>query len=427
MAKLIVLPKLGLTMTEGTIARWYKSEGDEVKVGDILYDLETDKLTNEIECRNDGIIRKIFVQEGDKVPCLAPVAIIAGADEDISDLMPAGSAPEVKEEPKAEAVAAAVPEPPRANAPASPAAKKLAKEKGIDIALVTGTGPGGRITIEDVEKYTPVQEAMPLKASPVAEKLAEEKGIDLKDVPAEGRIMKADVEKLIPKAEAGGEERIKMTGMRKVIAKRMAESWNTCPTVTFDISVDVTNMDHLRELLKKEEVPVSYTDIIAFMAARTLLEFPLVNSSVDGTDIILKKYVNLGIAVALDDGLLVPVIKDADKKGLKELSTELRLLATDARAGRLGPDSLTGGTFTITNLGMFGIESFSPIINLPEVAILGVNAIKDVVVPDCCGFTTKKFMGLSLTADHRVVDGSVAAQFLARLRKKLENPALLFI
>jgi pyruvate dehydrogenase E2 component (dihydrolipoamide acetyltransferase) len=261
----------------------------------------------------------------------------------------------------------------------------------------------------------------------VAEKLAADKGIDLKDVPSEGRIMKADVEKVIPKPEAGGEERVKMTGMRKVIAKRMAESWNTCPTVTFDISVDITNMDQLRELLKKEEVPVSYTDIIAFMVARTLPEFPLVNSSVDGTDIIMKKYVNLGIAVALDDGLLVPVIRDADKKGLKELSIELKLLATDARAGRLGPDSLSGGTFTITNLGMFGIESFSPIINLPEVAILGVNAIREVVVPDCCGFTTKKFMGLSLTADHRVVDGSVAAQFLARLRKKLENPALLFI
>lgn len=430
MAKLIVLPKLGLTMTEGTIARWYKQEGDEVKVGDILYDLETDKLTNEIEARNEGILRKIFIQEGEKAPCLAPVAIIAAADEDIADLMPGGAEPARKEEPKAEEVPAAEAPPaeaPKANAPASPAAKKLAREKGIDIALVTGTGPGGRITIEDVEKYTPAQEAPPLKASPVAEKLAADKGIDLKDVPAEGRIMKADVEKVIPKAEAGGEERVKMSGMRKVIAKRMAESWNTCPTVTFDISVDITNMDHLRDLLKKEEIPVSYTDIIAFMTARTLHEFPLVNSSVDGTDIILKKYVNLGIAVALDDGLLVPVIRDADKKGLKELSTELKLLATDARAGRLGPDSLSGGTFTITNLGMFGIESFSPIINLPEVAILGVNAIREVVVPDCCGFTTKKYMGLSLTADHRVVDGSVAAQFLARLRKKLENPALLFI
>jgi len=318
MAKLIVLPKLGLTMTEGTIARWYKQEGDEVKVGDILYDLETDKLTNEIEARNDGIIRKIFIQEGEKAPCLAPVAIIAAADEDISDLMPGGTEPVMKEEPKAEEVKAGevpAPEASKANAPASPAAKKLAREKGIDISLVTGTGPGGRITIEDVEKYTPVQEAPPVKASPTAEKIAADKGIDLKDIPSEGRIMKADVEKVIPKAEAGGEERVKMSGMRKVIAKRMAESWNTCPTVTFDISVDITNMDHLRDLLKKEEVSVSYTDIIAFMTARTLPEFPLVNSSVDGTDIIFKKYVNLGIAVALDDGLLVPVIRDADKKG----------------------------------------------------------------------------------------------------------------
>lgn len=437
MATLLVMPKLGLTMKEGTVGRWYKEVGDEVKKGDVLYDVETDKLTNEVESRDNGILRAILVQEGEKVPCMTGVGIIAGADEDISALLPgdakadAVKESDVKQETaKPEAAAA----PAGGSVIASPAAKKLAKEKGLDISRVTGTGPGGRITIDDVESFVPEKaesaaktEGTP-KASPTAVKMAEDLGVDLKGIPSEGRIMKADVRAAYEQRETGAsEETVPMNTMRKVIARRMSESWNTCPTVTFDLGVDITAIRELREKLKKENIQVSYTDILAFITARTLREFPKVNSSVDGESIIYKRYVNLGVAVALPDGLLVPVIRDADRKGLETISKELHVLAVDAKAGRLSPDDFSGGTFTITNLGMFGIERFSPIINLPEVAILGVNAIRDQVVVEDGNIVVKPIMNLSLTADHRVVDGAVAAEFLARLKKKLENPALLLV
>lgn len=437
MATLLVMPKLGLTMKEGTVGRWYKEVGDEVKKGDVLYDVETDKLTNEVEARDNGILRAILVQEGEKVPCMTGVGIIAGADEDISSFLPGDKKADVVKEAetkmdssKPEAAAA----PAGAGFIASPAAKKLAKEKGVDLAKVTGTGPGGRITIDDVEKYEPEKaDSIPKtddapKASPTAVKMAEDLGVDLKGIPVEGRIMKADVRAAYDQREAGAsEETVPMNTMRKVIARRMSESWNTCPTVTFDIGIDITAIKELRDKLKKEEIQVSYTDILAFVTAHTLTEFPKVNSSVEGNSIIYKRYVNLGIAVALPDGLLVPVIRDADRKGLQAISKELHVLAVDAKAGRLSPDEFSGGTFTITNLGMFGIERFSPIINLPEVAILGVNAIKDQVVVENGNIVVRPIMNLSLTADHRVVDGAVAAEFLARLKKKLENPALLLV
>lgn len=437
MATLLVMPKLGLTMKEGTVGRWYKEVGDEVKKGDVLYDVETDKLTNEVESRDNGILRAILVQEGEKVPCMTGVGIIAGADEDISALLPGDAKAdavretEMKQEPaKTEAAAP----PSGGSVIASPAAKKLAKEKGLDISKVTGTGPGGRITIDDVESFVPGKEESTSKmegtpkASPTAVKMAEDLGVDLKEIPSEGRIMKADVRAAYAQREAGAsEETVPMNTMRKVIARRMSESWNTCPTVTFDLGVDITAIRELREKLKKENIQVSYTDILAFITARTLTEFPKVNSSIDGESIIYKRYVNLGVAVALPDGLLVPVIRDADRKGLETISKELHVLAVDAKAGRLSPDDFSGGTFTITNLGMFGIERFSPIINLPEVAILGVNAIKDQVVVEDGNIVVKPIMNLSLTADHRVVDGAVAAEFMARLKKKLENPALLLV
>ena len=437
MATLLVMPKLGLTMKEGTVGRWYKEVGDEVKKGDVLYDVETDKLTNEVESRDNGILRAILVREGEKVPCMTGVGIIAGADEDISALLPgdvkadAVKAEEVKQEPaKPEATAP----PSGGSVIASPAAKKLAKEKGLDISKVTGTGPGGRITLDDVESFEPEKEGSAPKtegtpkASPTAVRMAEDLGVDLKEIPSEGRIMKADVRTAFEQRETGAsEETVPMNTMRKVIARRMSESWNTCPTVTFDLGVDITAIRELREKLKKENIQVSYTDILAFITARTLKEFPKVNSSIDGESILYKRYVNLGIAVALPDGLLVPVIRDADRKGLETISKELHVLAVDAKAGRLSPDDFSGGTFTITNLGMFGIERFSPIINLPEVAILGVNAIKDQVVVEDGNIVVRPIMNLSLTADHRVVDGAVAAEFLARLKKKLENPALLLV
>ena len=216
-----------------------------------------------------------------------------------------------------------------------------------------------------------------------------------------------------------------MSGMRKAIAKNMQNSHMTSPTVTFNLGIDMTEMKRYREQLKAKEIKVSYTDLLVKFVSKALTEFPLLNCSVEDNKIIYKHYVNMGVAVALDNGLVVPNIVDADKKSLTEISAEVKELAKLAREGKLPPEKLRGGTFTITNLGMYGIESFSPIINQPEVAILGVNTMEDKVVVRNGEMCIRPIMNLSLTADHRVVDGSVAAQFLQRVKSLMENPALI--
>ena len=442
MAKVIVMPKLGLTMTEGTVSKWLKHEGDTVKEGEGLFEVETDKLTNTIEASVSGVLLKIVAAEGAEVPCLKPVAVIGEPGEDYAALL-CGAAPA---EPKAGAAAPAAPAAPApARAPgervlASPAAKKLAKSLGIDISLVSGTGPKGRITEEDVKNYKPAGAApspMPedsgpkVKASPLAAKVAADIGVELKDIPAHGRVLAADILAAVqgagtgPAPAAPREETVPMNGMRKAIANNMLNSHMTSPTVTFNLGIDMTELKRLREQLKSDDVKVSYTDLLVKIVAKALTEFPLLNCSVDGNKIIYKHYVNMGVAVALDNGLVVPNVRDADKKTLSEISAEVKELAAKAREGRLPMDALSGGTFTITNLGMYGIESFSPIINQPEVAILGVNTMEDKVVVVNGEICVRPIMNLSLTADHRVVDGSVAAQFLQRIKKLMENPALL--
>ena len=442
MAKVIVMPKLGLTMTEGTVSKWLKHEGDTVKEGEGLFEVETDKLTNTIEASVSGVLLKIVAAEGAEVPCLKPVAVIGEPGEDYAALL-GGAAPA---EPKAGAEAPAAPAAPApARAPgervlASPAAKKLAKSLGIDISLVSGTGPKGRITEEDVKNYKPagaapspmLEDSGPkVKASPLAAKVAADIGVELKDIPAHGRVLAADILAAVqgagtgPAPAAPREEAVPMNGMRKAIANNMLNSHMTSPTVTFNLGIDMTELKRLREQLKSDDVKVSYTDLLVKIVAKALTEFPLLNCSVDGNKIIYKHYVNMGVAVALDNGLVVPNVRDADKKTLSEISAEVKELAAKAREGRLPMDALSGGTFTITNLGMYGIESFSPIINQPEVAILGVNTMEDKVVVVNGEICVRPIMNLSLTADHRVVDGSVAAQFLQRIKKLMENPALL--
>ncbi|WP_419727223.1 dihydrolipoamide acetyltransferase family protein [Terrisporobacter petrolearius] len=387
MANLLVLPKLGLTMTEGKIGTWYAEEGDSVEEGDILYELETDKLVNEVEAKESGVILKVFVEPGDVLPCLAPVAIIGEEGEDISNLIHNETKEEENEEKEKENInieKKIVEEKSIEKSGvviASPAAKKFAKENSIDINDVIGTGPKGRIILEDVEKY--------MNNKPVLSQIKE---------------------KVVP-----------MSQMRKIISKKMSESWNTCPAVTYDIKVDLSNISKLREEYKEKNIKVSYTDLLIYMLTQTLEQFPLLNSSIDGENIILKENINIGVAVATDAGLLVPVIKDADKKNIEEISSQLKEISSKAKDGSLSPDYLTGGTFTITNLGMYGIESFSPIINLPEVAILGIGAIKKEIVEVENGFVFKPFMKLCLSADHRVIDGAVAAQFLSQLKSNIEN------
>ena len=443
MATELLMPKLGLTMTEGTIDEWKKKEGDAVQKGEILYSVATDKLTNDVESDADGVLLKILVAEGETVPCKTLVGWIGAPGEAVPD----GAAPVA---PAAEAPAAAAPasgsvaavvsaapaRPAGAYVPATPYAKKLAKEKGFDLAQVPATGYKGVIVAKDVLAFTPAAAAAAapaVKASPLAAKVAADLGIDLSAVNAHGRVLAQDIlaylestrEKAEPAAADAREETKPMSGMRKAIARNMLASVQTSPTVTFNLGIDMSEMKRYREQLKAKEIKVSYTDLLVKFVSKALTEFPLLNCSVEDNKIIYKHYVNMGIAVALDNGLVVPNIQDADKKSLTEISAEVKELAKLAREGKLPPEKLRGGTFTITNLGMYGIESFTPIINQPEVAILGVNTMEDKVVVRNGEMVIRPIMNLSLTADHRVVDGSVAAQFLQRVKSLMENPALM--
>jgi pyruvate dehydrogenase E2 component (dihydrolipoamide acetyltransferase) len=279
--------------------------------------------------------------------------------------------------------------------------------------------------LQDVESFL----AKPnVRVSGLAKKIALEEGIDLDKVSADGRIMASDLQKYTSgSSEQELEERQPMSRMRKTIAVRMRESRDISPDVAYDISVDMSAMKAVKADLASEGVKVSYTDLLVRIVSRLLLSFPLLNCSVDGDSLIIKRYANIGVAVALPEGLVVPVIKNAHKKGLVEISNEMNSLAESAKSGNLNPDDMSGGSFTITNLGMFGIESFTPIINQPEVAILGVNAISDNVVMVNGEIKTLPIMKLSLVADHRAVDGAVAAQFLSKLKQFLEKPATMLL
>ena len=439
MAKVVVMPKLGLTMTEGTLSAWKKSVGDAVTEGEALFDVETDKLTNTIEASASGILLKILVEEGATVPCLEPVGIIGAVGEDISGLTggSAASSPAAEAAP-AEAVPASAPaKKAGGRVIASPVAKKLARELGIDLSLVTGTGPNGRITEDDVRNFKPAapaaaapEEAPKVKASPLAAAVAEDLGIDLEKIGKKDRVLAEDILRYLENSreqadEAPKEELVPMNGMRKAIAKNMLNSHMTSPTVSFNLSVDMSAMKEYRSQLKAKDISVSYTDLLIKFVAKALTEFPLLNCSVEDNKIRYKHYVNMGVAVALDNGLVVPNVTDADKKSLTEISAEVKELAKLAREGGLPMEKLRGGTFTITNLGMYGIESFTPIINQPEVAILGVTTMEDRPVVRNGEIVIRPMMTLCLTADHRVVDGSVAAAFLQRVKTLLENPALM--
>ncbi|WP_303862991.1 dihydrolipoamide acetyltransferase family protein [Alkalibaculum bacchi] len=434
MAEFIVMPKLGLTMTEGTVSNWRKKEGDNVKSGEVLFDVETDKISNEVEATSDGVIRKIFIEEG-TVEVLKPVAIVASADEDISSLLTeigGGEKEEIdetieKKEIKEEASTATTAK----KVKASPKAKKLAAELNVDISRIEGTGTQSSVTEEDVRKFVKESKKAEKKTSPTAAVVAEQLGVDINQICKDSRIMKNDViaykEREDFVAMVNPQEiRKSMSTMRKVIAKRMLESQQVSPTVNYNLRVDTTNLSIFRNQIK-DTVKVTYTDLLVKILSKALLEFPLLNSSIEGNEIIFRNYVSIGVAVGLEDGLLVPVVEYANSKGLKEISREIKELATKAKNNELQPQNLTGGTFTITNIGMFGMESFTPIINQPEVAILGVNAIVQTPVAVEGQVIIKPLMNLSLTADHRVVDGSVAAQFMARVKEYIEKPALLLL
>lgn len=432
MAFEIIMPQFGLTMEEGTVTRWAVNEGDSVKKGDVLLEVTTDKLTNEVLSEYEGTVLKIVASEGEDYPVKAVLAYIGEKGEAVATAAESGAAtgqkaPEaVKNTPVPVATAGT-------RVKSSPLARRTAKELGLDYTKIAGTGPNGRIVQRDVIAYSkqPESESVSLKASPLARKIAEDIGLELSKVDASGRVLASDILSYLEKTREAQpcnvqREEIKpMDGMRRAIAKNMLSSHMTSPTVSFNLSVDMSAMKQYRKQLKNNDIKVSYTDLLVKFVAKALTEFPLLNCSVDGNNIIYKNYVNMGVAVALENGLVVPNVTDADKKSLSQISAEVKELAELARSGKLPAEKMKGGTFTITNLGMFGIESFTPIINQPEVAILGVTTMEDRVVVRDGEIVIRPMMTLSLTADHRVVDGSVAAQFMQRIKTLLENPALM--
>ncbi len=377
MATEILMPKLGQTVEEAKIERWLKKEGDEVKKGDVLLEVTTDKATLEVESFNKGILLKILHNEGDMVPVTTVIGYLGAKDEEIPEA-PAGKNPEKKPEPAAKA-----PPAPAQGAPAkggriaaSPLAKKLAASKGIDLSSVKGTGPGGRITREDVESA----------GAPAASS----------------------------KAEPG---LVELTPMRKAIAEQMSKSKREIPHYYLSMDADMSAV-----LAKKEKGKASITDYLISAVSRCLTEFPEMNSHWEDGKIRRFAEVNLGIAVGVEEGLIVPVLRNADKKSVEEISAGNKRLASRAREKKLSPEEFSGGTFTISNLGMYKVESFLPIINPPEVGILGVGAIKQVPVVIDGNIGVRPVMKLCLSADHRAVDGASAAGFLNRLIEILQTP-----
>ena len=457
----IYMMKLGMTMTEGTVAEWHIPDGGEVKLGEDLYRLETEKVEMEVEAEAAGVVRHL-APVGSTVDPGAVVGWIYAPGEEIPDTLPgaptaSASAPAAATATPAPAAstgeAAAPAAATGARVPASPAARRLAKELAVDLAAVAGTGPRGRVTEGDVRAAHEAAQAATAPvaaapASPLARKRAEALGVDLATVTGTGpggRITKEDVEAAAtgsapataptaaPTAptETRGDETLAVRGMRKVIAERMYASLQETAQLTMDMEVAMDDCVRLRTQLVEEwasaGVRPSYTDIVMKAAAKALRDHPRMNAQFLGTEINLRGEVHVGMAVALDEGLVVPVLRHVDQAGLKEIAQESSRLAGLAREGKLGLDDMAGGTFTVSTLGMFGVESFTPILNPPEVGILGVNRLRDDTRWEGERPVRQKAMTLSLTWDHRALDGAPAAQFLASVRDYLEAPFRLLV
>ena len=455
MATEILLVKAGMTMTEGVVAEWHVPDGGTVQAGQLLYKMETEKIALEVVAEAAGIVRHA-VSAGTKTAPGALIGYILAPGEAVPAGFVAPPAP-VAASPTGAASAAATTSPAVAldggTIPSSPGARRLAKEAGIALASIRGTGPGGRITEADVlaAKAAPaVVPAREVLASPLARRLAEQLGIDLGSVIGTGpggRVTKEDVEAaaaspkpVAPAAApvsppAGGQhqpgERIPVRGMRKVIAERMHGSLQRMAQLTMGMDVAMDEAVKLRGQVIDEWAPEgvrpSYTDLVIKAVGKALRLHPLLNATMHETEIELLPEVHIGMAVAVPDGLLVPVIRDADRLSLKEIAAESTRLAEAARTSKLGLDEMAGGTFSVTALGMSGVDFFTPVINPPNVAILGVGRIHDSVAWEGDRPVKRQLMTLSLTIDHRAVDGAPGAAFLATVRELLEAPYRLLV
>jgi pyruvate dehydrogenase E2 component (dihydrolipoamide acetyltransferase) len=419
MATKVFMEALSPTMEEGRLAKWVKNEGDAVKAGDVLAEVETDKAIMELVARGEGVLRKRLVAEGTTAPVGSLVGVIAGKDEDIAALVSGAgaSAPAPAPAPTAAAPAAAAPAPapaaakpvaapqaPAAPAPtgrafASPLARRMAGDKGLDLTTVQGSGPGGRIIKRDIEAAATSNRPPRTPNSALAVAVP---GADFSDVP--------------------------LTQIRKTIARRLGESIGPIPTFYLTAEFDLERAAEMRAAMAAtgDQFKVSFNDIILKAVATALAVHPEVNAHWMGDSIRYWSRVHLGMAVATDDGLIVPVIWDANTKGLAEISAESKALAQRARERKLKPEEFTGSTFSVSNLGMMQIDQFTAIINPPEVGILAIGAMEEKPVKGADGAVQfRKRIRVTMSCDHRVIDGAVGARFLQTLRRMIENPLML--
>ena len=414
MAEVINMPRLSDTMEEGTLAKWFKKVGDTVKEGEILAEIETDKATMEFESFHDGILLHIGIDEGSTAPVDSIIAIIGSKGEDISSLLKNADIkvkeepkPEVKEEPKPEVKEEPKPEVKEEPKPVSnnnkpsdrilisPLAKSLAKEKGIDISSVKGTGDNGRIIKRDIDSFKPSNYSQFSQPSP--------------------QLTESSYE-------------TQNSTMRKAIAKRLADSKFSAPHYYLNIELEMDNMISFRkQFIQTQNIKISFNDIIAKAVSLTLAKHPKVNSRWYDDKIIFNEHVHLGVAVAVDDGLIVPIVKFANSKDLPQINSEIKDFAERAKNKKLTPAEIEGSTFTISNLGMFGIESFTSIINQPNSAILSIGAIVQKPIIKNNEVVVGNTMKLTLACDHRTVDGATGSLFLKTLKEYVENPVSILI
>lgn len=446
MAQALIFPKLGQTMEEGAIVKWLKKEGDVVAKGDILFEIETDKANLEVESFFDGTLLKIYVEEGITVPVNTIVGYLGEVGEAIPDLPPAPVAPPAPTPaatPSAAVTAPVTPAPtsaPPAQAPRaplsappaavpaapqklkiSPRARVLARESCIDPADIRGSGPQGRIVTKDVEAWLAAHDYAQLLITPAAKQLARREALNilkLRGSGERGRILLSDVEKALATRP------VPLSRMRQVIARRLTESKQTIPHFYVSAQVDLTALQQLRTALKDAGHAYSINDFILMAVALSLTEFPVVNSSTDGHSITWHGAVDLGMAVSVDNGLVVPVIRNADTLSLRELAAQARELAQRARAGNLLPDEMSGSSFSVSNMGMLQVDQFNAIINPGEAGILAIASAKQSPVVRDGKIAIALMMTMTLSVDHRIVDGAVAATFINAIREKLENMAL---
>lgn len=437
----VTMPKLGMTMKTGKLSKWYKNEGESVDKREDLFEVETEKITNKIESPATGILFQIVVPEGATVPVGTILAVMAQAGEQPERIegLQAGEVVEMNPEAKKPQAAGAETGPvQKKRILSTPSARRLAKELGVDLASVTGTGPDGKIKEADVFKFHEEGPPAP-KITPLAAEIAKQHSLDISTITGtgeSGKITRHDVElaltatNAVPLETPSQVKVIPFEGMRKSIADNMHASLQNTAQLTTFTEVDVTEMVRFRDLVREEykredSVKISYNDIIAMAAAKALMRHPIMNSTLVGEEILVHDTVHLGIAVALSEGLIVPKLRHAEKKNLLQIAEETRVLAQKARESALVIEEVTDGTFTISNVSMLGMDGFTPVLNPPETGILGVGRVIQKPAVFEGEIAIRHMMTLSLTFDHRVVDGAPAMTFLQTLARFLEQPLLL--